>query len=297
MANATGNFPELLWPGIKELWGLSYKRYPKLYSRYMDVVKSDKAFEKFQGLTGLGLAGAKDEGASFQMQDMLQGYQKEAVNVTYGIGTIITREMFEDEQYNYINKVPGFLSESMRQTEETVAAIPFNNGFTTATTADGVALFSTAHVAIGGGGTFRNTPTVQTDLSQAALEQADIDLMDYKDERGLRIAVMPSKLLVAPTNKYLAEKILGTKFEVGNNDNTINPIAGSRELIVNPFLTDGDAWFVKTTVENGVIFVRRRNAEIARDNDWDTQNLKIGSTARFTVTQVDPRGWWGSSGA
>ena len=299
MANATGNFPELLWPGLRELWGMNYARYPAIYKGLIEVIKSDKAFEKFQGLTGLGLAGVKDEGASLAYFDMLQGYQKEAVNVTYGLGTIITREMFEDEQYNYINKVPAMLAESMRQTEEIVATLPFNNGFgALATGADGVSYFNTSHPLIGGGGTFRNMPATAVDLSQAALEQADIDLMSYTDERGLKIRVSSKVLLVAPTNKYVAEKILGTKAEVGSNDNTINPVYQSRKLVVNPYLTDPDAWFLKTDVNTtGIVFVRRRAAEVMRDNEFDTQNLKIANTSRFTVTQVDPREWWGAAGA
>lgn len=296
MTTATGNFAELLWPGIKEIWGNSYKRYSPLYSRVLEKISSDKAFEKFQGVTGLGLAGLKSEGASVSYSDPMQGYQKEAVNVTYGLGAIVTREMYEDEQYNYINTIPKMLAESMRQTEEIVGHLPFNNGFSTATGADGVSYFNSAHPNVGGG-TQANVPGTMTDLTQATLEAAYIALMDYKDERGLRINVLPKKLFVAPANRFVAEKILQTKFAVGSNDNDKNVIAGSVDLIVSPYLTDGDAWFVGTDASMGTMFVRRRATELSRDNEFDTENLKFKNTSRFTVTQVDWRAWYGNSGA
>lgn len=296
MTTATGNFPELLWPGIKEIWGMSYKRYKPLWSRSLKTIRSDKAFEKFQGVTGLGLAAIKPEGESVTFVDPLQGYQKEAVNVTYGLGAIVTREMYEDEQYNYINKLPSMLAESMRQTEEIVGALPFNNGFSSATGADGVAYFSASHPYIGGG-TWSNMPSVASDLSQASLEQAKTDLMGFKDERQLKINVMPKKLLVAPSNWAVAEKILGTKQAVGSNDNDINPVAGMVELIVNPYLTDPDAWFLLTDVDMGPVFVRRRATELSRDNEWETDNLRFKNTSRYTVTQIDPRAVYASAGA
>lgn len=297
MTTATGNFAELLWPGLKETFGVDYKRYKPIWSRVLRTVKSDKAFEKFQGLTGLGTVGIKDEGGSITYVDPLQGYQKEAVNVTYGLGVNITREMMEDEQYNFINRVPSMLAESMRQTEEIIGALPFNNGFGSATTADGVAFFSASHPNVGGG-TQSNIPSVATDLSQAALESAHTDIENWLDDRSLKIMVQPKKLLVAPANRWVAEKILKTKQEVGNNDNTINPMAGIVELIVNPFLTDPDAWFLITDKTGGeAAFIRRRATEYAKDNDFDSENLKSKVTSRFSVTQIDWRYCFASSGA
>lgn len=297
MTTATGNFPELLWPGIKEIWGMSYKRYKPIYTRVLQTVRSDKAFEKFQGVTGLGLAALKPEGEAVTFVDPLQGYQKEVVNVTYGLGAIVTREMYDDEQYNYINKLPSMLADSLRQTQEIVGHLPFNNGFgSSATGADGVSYFNASHPYLGGG-TWSNMPSVASDLSQASMEQAKTDIGNYKDERGLRIQVMPKKLFVNIANWAIAEKILGTKQAVGSNDNDINPVAGMVELITSPYLTDPDAWFIGTDVEMGTLFVRRRNVELSRDADWDTDNLRFKNTERYSVTQVDPRAWYASAGA
>lgn len=297
MTTGTSNFPELLWPGISTIWADTYRRYPPLWSRMMILRRSTKAFEKEQGITGFGLVGQKTESASVPYVDMLQGYQREYVNLTYGLGTIITQELMEDEQYNVINNVPRMLAESMRQTEETVSASVFNLGFSSSMLgADGVSFFNASHPNVRGG-TQSNQPAVASDLTQASLEQAYIDIMAWNDDSGLRINPMPEKLLVAPTNRFVAEKILGTKFAVGSADNDINPMAGQLDLIVNPFLTDPDAWFIMTNTKAGATFYRRRNAQITRDNEFDTENLKIKTTARFSVGVTDWRYAYGSAGA
>lgn len=297
MTTGTANFPELLWPGISTIWADTYRRYPPLWNRMMILRRSTKAFEKEQGITGFGLVGQKTESASVPYVDMLQGYQREYVNLTYGLGTIITQELMEDEQYNVINNVPRMLAESMRQTEETVAASVFNLGFSTSMLgADGVSFFNASHPNVRGG-TQSNQPGVASDLTQASLEQAYIDIMGFVDDAGLKINLMPEKLLVAPTNRFVAEKILGTKFAVGSADNDINPMAGQLDLVVNPFFTDPDAWFILTNSAAGATFYRRRNAQITRDNEFDTENLKIKTTARFSVGVTDWRYAYGSAGA
>ena len=296
MTTGQGNLPELLWPGISTIWADTYRRYPPIWKRMMILRKSTKAFEKEQGVTGFGPAGQKDQSDSVPFVDMLQGYQREYVNLTYALGTTITRELMEDEQYNVINNVPRMLAESMRQSEELVSASVFNLGFSTMLSADGIAFFSSAHVNVRGG-TQRNTPSVASDLTQASLEQAYIDIMDWTDDSLLRINLMPEKLLVAPTNRFVAEKILGTKFAVGSADNDINPMSGQLELIVNPYLTDPDAWFVLTTAKAGATFYRRRNAEITKDNDFDTEILKTKTTGRFGVGVTDWRYGYASAGA
>lgn len=297
MTTGTANFPELLWPGISTIWADTYRRYPPLWNRMMILRRSTKAFEKEQGITGFGLVGQKTESASVPYVDMLQGYQREYVNLTYGLGTIITQELMEDEQYNVINNVPRMLAESMRQTEETVSASVFNLGFSTSMLgADGVSFFNASHPNVRGG-TQSNQPAVASDLTQASLEQAYIDIMGWLDDAGLRINLMPEKLLVAPANRFVAEKILGTKFAVGSADNDINPMAGQLDLVVNPFFTDPDAWFILTNSNAGATFYRRRNAQITRDNEFDTENLKIKTTARFSVGVTDWRYAYGSAGA
>lgn len=296
MTVATGNFAELLWPGIASIWGRDYNDYSPKYTEFFTTKTSEKAFEKEQGVTGLPLAGVKDQGSPIPFLDPFQGFQKEYVNLTYGLGSSVTREMFEDDQYNYINQIPSMLARSLRQTEETIATNVLNNGFSTALTADGAALFSATHSLVGGG-TFSNMPATASDLTMASLEQACTDIMNFVDDQSLKIMVRPVRLVVPTALWHVAEKILGTDRAVGSADNDINVVRSKMAVTVTPFLTDPDAWFIITDTPNGLTFYRRRAAEINRDNDFETQNLKFTTTSRFSVGATDPRGAYGTAGA
>lgn len=296
MTVATGNFAELLWPGIASIWGRDYNDYAPLYTQFFSVKNSDRAFEKEQGVTGLPLAAVKDQGSPIPFLDPYQGFQKEYINLTYGLGASVTREMYEDDQYNYINGIPSMLARSMRQTEETIATNVLNNAFGTALSADGASIINATHSLIGGG-TMANTPTVAADLTMASLEQAFTDIMNFVDDQGLTIMVRPTKLVVPTATWAIAEKILGTDRAVGSADNDINVVRSKVSTVVTPYITDNDSWFVITDVPNGLTFYNRRAAEINRDNDFETQNLKFSTTRRFSVGCTDYRGVYGTAGA
>lgn len=298
--HTTGFAPELLYPGLAAIWGQNYENYPKLYPKFMEIKTSNKRFEKEQGMSGFTIAGVKDEGDSVDFARLTQGYQKEYNMTTYGLGAIVTREMMEDDQYNVIQKIPQLLAEAMVRTEETQATAVLNNGFDAAVTgADGVALFSTAHPNSGSaGGTQRNTPVTGADLSQTSLEAAIIDIMDFRDENNQRKMFEPKALIVSRSDAFNARKILETKYKVGAADNDVNVISNMGiDLVITNYLTDQDAWFVKTNATNGLTFYMRRAASIDRDNDISTQNLAIVTTERFDTGFTDWRGAWGSPGA
>jgi hypothetical protein len=298
MTVASGNFAELLWPGIADIWANSYNDYEPLYSKIFETKDSDKRFEKEQGVTGLPLASIKDEGNAIPYFDPFQGFQKEYVNVTYGLGSSVTREMYEDDQYNYINTIPAMLARSMRQTEETLGFNHLNNGFNTSFTgADGLSLFNASHTLVGGG-TFSNQLSTAADLTQTSLEQILQDIMDAVDDQSLKIRLMPECLVVPTQINFRARKLLESDYVTGSADNDKNGLTGLfKDLVVSPYLTDTDAWFVRTNCPNGLTWFWRRRAEVTRDNEFDTENLKFKDTARWSSGWTDPRAAWGTPGA
>jgi len=302
MVIATGAFAEDLWPGIKKWFGDSYEEWPAIWPRLVETYNSDRAFEKFQGVTGYGLAGVKDQGGQIPYRDKYQGFPREIINVTYGIGSTITYEMMRYDQYNLFPKIPQQLAKSVRQTEETVVGNLLNNGFSTAATptltADGLSLFNSSHKLVATGTTQRNTPATASDLSQTAL--ARIDISNFLDDQGLPIVVTAKKLIVPTASVNLAEKILGTEYEVDTGNNTINPVSEARmplELIVSPWLTDSDAWFLKTSEDDGLVLTEVDPVMLDRDNDFDTKNLKFSAMRLFGVGAVNYLGYYGSPGA
>lgn len=299
VVHSTGQFAEELWPGIQEHWGQEYDEFPAIYSRFMTMENSDKAFEKVQQITGFPRAGIKEEGQEAVFSQMFQGFQKEYRNLTYSIGAIVTREMVEDEQYGTIKKIPKLLARSMRETEEVVSHTIINEGFNSVFGGpDGVELFSNAHPVVGGGANQSNILAVAADLSQTSLENATTQIMRFQDDQGLQIKVRSMKLFVPSESYHIAHKLIGSDYIVGSADNDINTLKSDMtfEVITSPYLTDTDAWFIVTDVE-GIRFFERRGAELDRDNDFETDNLKMKTTQRFAVGFDDWRAAFGTPGA
>lgn len=300
MAIGTAQFSEDLWPGIQKWWGDAYTEWEPLWPKLVTEYSSDKQYEKYQGRTEYGLAGVKPQGGSVPWADPYQGFQKEIQNVTYGLGSTITYEMMRYDQYNLFKNIPQQLAKSMRRTEETVVHNLLNNGFSTNTTADGQALFSLSHVLVATTGTtLANTPTTQADFSQSALEQAYIDIGLFVDDWNLPIVVEATKLIVPVQSQHLARKVLQTEYEVNTGNNTINPVSTSRmplELIITPYLSDPDSWYLKTNVDDGCILQEVDPAMLDRDNEFDTKNLKFSCMRLFGVGSANYLGYYASSG-
>lgn len=300
MTITTGSFAKLLWPGLNEIYGKAYKDWTEEYSQFFEVKDSNKAWEEDLFVSSFGLLTRRGEGAPIQYDTEHQGFLTRYTHAEYAGGFKITRNMLEDDQYSMVGerKAKG-LARSEKQTRETVAANVLNRAFNSSYTGgDGLELCSTAHINVAGG-TWANELTTAADISEAALEQACIDIGKWTDDRGLKIAAKPMKLIVPVDLDFETNKIMKTEYEVGTANNTVN-IVRSRfpgGVLVSHYLTDTDAWFIKTDVDNGLKFFSRRAPQFETENDWDTDNAKYKVTTRYSVGWSDPRGIYGSPGA
>jgi|694.fasta_scaffold18428_6 hypothetical protein len=297
----SSSFAKALWPGVNAWYGKSYKDYPEEWSQLFEKNTSRKAYEEDVGLSSFGLARTKAEGAGIEYDTERQGFTSRYNHVVYALGFIITREIYEDDQYDVVGKrKANALARSMRQTKEIVGANVFNRAETSGYTGgDGVVLLSASHPNVSGG-TFSNKPSTDADLSEAALEQANIDIAAFRDDRGLLIAAKPRKLVIAPSNMFEAKRILGSDGRVGTDTNDLNALKTMGiipEVTVNHYLTDSDAWFVLTDVNDGLKYFERRGDAFEMDNDFDTENAKFKATARYSFGWTDPRAIYGSMGA
>ena len=295
----TTNIAELLEPGVRIWYGDEYKQHPQEYSQVFNIVGSKKKTETDEGITGMGAVPQKPEGQPITYDTFYKGFQKQYTHITYGMGVIITREMFEDDLYRKMMSQTKGLARSVRHTIEIQSASTLNNAFdSNFTGADGKELLATDHPTIAGG-TYRNEPTNAADLDITSFETAMTDLHTQPiDDRGLKMAVMPRKGIVHPSNIWQMEKILKSAQEPDTANNAINPGKGMlpEGFVVMHWLTDPDAWFIKTDSPNGLTFFWRRKPEFGRDNDFDSENAKFKTTMRFSHGWTDPRGLYGSPG-
>jgi phage major head subunit gpT-like protein len=297
----SSSFAKALWPGINTWYGQTYDEWPEEYKALFDQEGSDRAYEEDVGTTGFGLASAKPEGQAITYDDESQAYTTRYTHVVYALGFIITREIYEDDQYDVVGKrrAQG-LAFSMRQTKEIVAANVYNR-FTTAgyTGGDGVVLGSASHPNKAGG-TWSNILATAADLSEASLEQACIDIMKFTNDRGLKIKVVPESLIIPVDLAFEARRILGSDGRVSTADNDLNALKSFGtfgNVVVNHYLTDTSQWFIRTNVQNGMKCFERRAMEFGMDNDFDTENAKYKASERYSFGWTDPRGIFGSPGA
>lgn len=298
----TGSNPKLLWPGLNKIWGDAYfNEHKEEYTHLFDKDSSSQSYEEDQLMTGMGLVPQKSEGASVSYDTQKQSYTTRYTNVAYALGFIVTREEIADNLYL---KVGGArtrqLAFSFRQTKENVAANVYNRAFNSSFTGgDGVELISTSHVTEAGNQS--NRLTVAADLSEASLEDLVIQIMKAKNERGLRISLMPTKLIVPVDLHFEAQRILMSSLQSGTANNDVNALytLGSiPEIVTNHYLTDSDAFFVRTNVakNTGLKCYQREEIQFSRDNDFDTDNLKAKGYERYSFGWTDWRGVYGSPG-
>jgi hypothetical protein len=291
--------PDLLWPGIQAIFGTSYEKLDKQYTRIFDVRTSKKAYEKVTEATGFGLASVKGEGQSITYDSSGQGPPTVFTHVTYGLGYIITREAEEDNQYQEVAEAnASALPWSMLVTKETVHANVLNRGFNSSYVGgDGKSLFASDHPTANG--TQSNLLTA-ADLSEAAIEDAVTNITNAKNSAGLPIALKPVRLLVSPNDLFNANRILKSDLRVGTPNNDINAIkmlGVIPELVVNNYFDDTDAWFIQTNAPNGLISYQRRKLDLEDDTDFDTENRKHKATERYSAGWGDWRGVFGNAGA
>jgi len=303
MATITsGAFAKALWPGINSWYGRAYNEHKEQWTMLFDKYTSGKQYEEDVGITSFGLASVKPEGGGINYDTERQGFVTRYTHIEYALGFIITRIAVEDDQYQELAmRRSRALAYSMRQTKENVLANVYNRAFnSTYTGGDGLEMCSTAHVNVAGG-TSSNELATAADFSEAALEQACIDIRKYTNDRGLKINIMPKSLILPVDLEFEAERILKSPYRVSSSDNDINAINSMGKfpggVNLNNYLTDTDAWFIRTDAPDGLKYFERRAASFATDNDFDTDNAKYKAQDRYSAGWTDWRGIFGSPGA
>ncbi len=297
-----GSILEALRPGVHAWWGQGYDRYVDEYKQIFDVLNSGLNYERDVNMFGFGMAVVKSEGTPVTYDTMAQGFAYNYSHIPYALAYTISHEAMMDNQYMKLAEVASkSMGNSMKEAKETVGANVLNLAFSnTVTYADGLELCSTANL-LSGGGTFRNTLSTAADLSEASLEQAIIDIGGFVDDRSLKSKVMPVKLIVPKELQFEADRLLKSEYRVSTADNDINAIQEGGYLpggkSVNHYLTDADAWFIKTDCAQGLQHFMRESVKIDMDVEFNTDNILCKFYERYSFGCTDKRGIYGSPGA
>lgn len=289
-----------LVPGLHALFGLEYGRYPEQHKEIYDVASSNRAFEEETKLSGFGAASVKDEGGGIDYDSAQEAWTARYTHTTIAQGFALTEEAFEDNLYDSLApRYTKALARSMAYTKQVRAAELLNTGFTSYQSGDGVYLFSASHPLINGG---TNSNLIAADLNETALEDACIQISKWVDERGLLIAAMPLKLIIPTDLQFVASRLMDQPADKrpGTADNDVFALKQTGKIpggyTINNWLTDTDAWFLKTDVPDGMKMFVRAALKKSSDIDFDTGNMKYKARERYSFGCSDPLGIFGSAG-
>ena len=292
-----GSEARLLQEGINAIATAEYKDYPMEKDKIFTEENSEKAYELDVSISGFGLASEKPEGNSISYDSEKQDFATTYIHSVYALGTIITMEAQMNNLYrDLVYKAGKMLKRSLVHTDEQLAADVINNGYDSGfAIGDGQPLFSTAHV-LGKGGTFSNRFAAFTALSQSAVEDALIDIEDFRDGAGLLIDARAESLHIPRSLRFTADRILASRFEPETGNNAINPVAQifPGGYHVNHRFTSQTDWFIKTDVDDGFKCFNRMGYTFDTDNDFGTSNYRHKGMFYKSYGLTDPRAAYGS---
>ena len=302
MAISRAQLVKELEPGLNALFGMEYDRYDQEHAEIFDTESSDRAFEEEVMLVGFGNAQTKSEGAGVAFDNASEAYTARYSHETVALAFALTEEAMEDNLYDRLGaRYTRALARSMAHTKQVKAAAVLNNAFDSGFAGgDDKELCATDH-PLAGGGTFRNEPSTAADLNETSLENALIDISTFVDERNLIIALRGTKLIVPPQLQFVADRLLESTLRTGTANNDINAVRNMGMLpegyTVNHFLTDPDAFFIKTDAPNGFKHFERTPMTTGMEADFDSGNMRFKARERYSFGYSDPRAVFGSPGA
>ena len=291
-----------LEPGLNALFGMEYARYDNEHAEIYEEESSDRAFEEEVLIVGFGNAPVKPEGEGVAFDNANEGFTARYEHETIALAFALTEEAVEDNLYDRLgSRYTKALARSMANTKQLTAASILNNAFSSSFPGgDGQPLISSSH-PLSGGGSGANRASTFADLNETSLEDSLIRISTQVDDRGLSIALQGIKLIVPPQLQFVADRLLQSPGRVGTSDNDINAISNMGMLpegyVVNHYLNDPDAFFLKTDVPDGFKYFVRSPLQTSLEGDFDTGNMRYKARERYSFGFSNWRCVDGSQGA
>lgn len=300
MAVNLAQIRDLLLPGLRGVTG-KYEQIPTRWDKLYSKGTSNMALERTANMRYLGTAQLKSEGGQTKFDNGAgERYVYNQEHLEIALGYAMTRKAIDDNLYKSQFQPSNLgLNQSFAQTKEIFGANLFNTAtvYNPSVAGDGVALCSTSHPI--DGGTIANTPSVQVDLNEASLLNAQTTIpVTFRDNAGLLAFARARKLAVPQALEPVAIRLLKTELRPGTADNDVNAVLSTAGglpdgYVVNEFFTSPYAWFLLTNIE-GLLYLSRVPYEMDMQVDFTTDNLLVKGYERYSFGYFDWRALWGS---
>ena len=306
MPLTSGNFARLLEPGLKEIFTTAVNRPEPIIDLLFGMETSNKGKEEYQAIGTSGLV--PPFAGTVPYEDVHGGYMTTIRNYEFAQGITAERNLLDDEQYNVIRRRAMSLGDSFATTVEHDAAQVFINAFTDSGSnrmgasvagADAVGLCSTAHP-----NRPDNTGSTQSNEGTLALNIANLDttkqnMMNWTDDKGNLLGVIPDLLLVPAELERTATQIVSERaiYEPGSAQFDVNMFAGRIKPVIWNRLSDANAWFLISSVmmKKFLIFQWRIRPEFATQDDFDGLTAKFRGYMRYGMGWLDWRFIYGQN--
>lgn len=308
MAHLSTMTPKALDEWVTEryikVWDERYKW--RIYTELCEVTNSNRAFEEYWEVSGLGTFALKVEGNAIQYDDPVEGLRKRVTFSVYGLGYRVTEEMRDDDRWDVVTAAADDLANSGMDHQERLAHEPWNEAFvnTNFSALDGVAMISTSHTSLKGGGTRSNRLNPDADLSDSSMEAMLTMMQLTVDDQGRYIPFRPNLAVFHPNEQWEFARITDSQYRPGTADNDINTMSSSRTGLKginngqgDPYLTDTDAWFLMDTRHKPVKWFDRKKLTPDTGTDFDTKDWKKTMHYRAGVATITWEGVAGTSGS
>lgn len=262
-ANYADLFGTSMLPVLEELFRSNYEARPMVRDKVFKTVPHDRDIWQYSETHDMPLFSSVAEGADYTFSSPKAGNHKTVTVNKYGLGFSISEETIDDGKFDMVGDAVKKMAKSAHESQEQAAMNILNNGFSSQTVADGLSLFNASHT-LPSGGTFRNMPSTNADLSYSSLQTGIQDFMKvFKGDSGI-IQTIHAKYLVVPNElRMYASELIGSEKKADTNDNNSNSIKGEGlELISSPRLTDTVGWYILSAPEDhGLRIVERKPLE------------------------------------
>ena len=306
MPLTSGNFADLLKPGLKRTFDIGMSRPRPIMEMLFGVESSTRFQEEYQGMGAQGLVPPFD--GTVPYHDFDAGYRTDIRNYEFAMGVQVERRLVDDDQYGQIRRRAGSMSDSFNNTIEQDAVNVFINGFTDSGTnrmgastngADDVGLLSAAHPH-----SPANSSTTQANEGTLALNIDNLDttrqaMRSFTDDAGQLLGINPNMLLVPPELERQATQIVSERaiYEPNSAQYDVNMMSGRFQPVVWDRLTDPNAWFLidSNLMKQHLIWQWRIRPEFSTADDFDGLTAKFRGYMRYGIGWTDWRWVYGQN--
>lgn len=246
----SGDITKLVQPGMNTKFMEAASAYTPQWSKIADFVSSDQNIETYPWL---GAIPAPSEFTDERKSRKVSEYSTTLENKEYEQTISIKRSLLDDERYGQLNGMASKMGNKFSKwfDYKTFALLPAG---ATTTCYDGQYFIDTDH-SEGNSGTQSNKGT--SALSATTFATARAAMLGFKDDQGDPVGIVPTLLVVPPAlEKTALETVKAVTISTGG----VNVQAGLAEVLVSPWLTDTDNWYLLDTTSDKPLILQERIA-------------------------------------